>query len=78
MVLVSGSADNVAIWDLDNLVMRYKIPVHDTQVNHIQLQVRITLYKKNLSFGPEINEYSVYAQFSLIPFTNATTNLYNC
>ena len=44
MVLVSGSADNVAIWDLDNLVMRYKIPVHDTQVNHIQLQVRITLY----------------------------------
>ena len=44
MVLVSGSADNVAIWDLDNLVMMYKIPVHDTQVNHIQLQVCITLY----------------------------------
>ncbi|KAF6027507.1 hypothetical protein EB796_014173 [Bugula neritina] len=37
MVLVSGSTDAVAIWDLDNVILRYKIPIHKDQVNHIQL-----------------------------------------
>lgn len=39
MVLVSGSADHIAIWDLDNMVTRNVIAVHNDQVNHIQLQV---------------------------------------
>jgi len=48
MVLVSGSTDAVAIWDLDNVILRYKIPIHKDQVNHMQLLV--SLFKENLHF----------------------------
>ena len=39
MVLVSGSADHLIIWDLDNMVARYCIAIHNDQINHISLQV---------------------------------------
>ena len=48
MVLVSGSADHIAIWDLDNMVARYVISLHNDQVNQIRLQVCASLLYRKL------------------------------
>ena len=41
MVLVSGSVECIAIYDLDTLTLRYNIHGHGDQINCIQLQVGV-------------------------------------